>query len=166
MTISSIAAAKRLCASSGWQITNNDLQRLLYLAQMLHLGRHGEPLLKGDFESTLYGPVEHRLYRRLMRYGSHPIRAYTFRTVADLPEGDEAQTIDEVLRLFWPAKLGVLVANAQYPDGAWARNYMAGCQIPGGKGPAGAIIPLDDIAQEYRRRTRRQPQAGGAHPAA
>jgi len=38
MTVSASAAAKRMCERSGWTLSNLELQKLLYIAHMFHLG--------------------------------------------------------------------------------------------------------------------------------
>ena len=49
MSVSALSAAKTFCELRDWKISNLELQKLLYIAQMLHLGRYGTPLISERF---------------------------------------------------------------------------------------------------------------------
>ena len=52
MAISVKAAANYICDKSGWKITQLSLQKILYMAHMVHMGRtNGERLIDESFES-------------------------------------------------------------------------------------------------------------------
>ena len=58
MAASILAVAKRLCERSGWSLTNLALQKLCYIAHMIHLSMHdGKPMVSGHFEAWDFGPV-------------------------------------------------------------------------------------------------------------
>lgn len=57
MTITPFEAAKKICELSNWTLCNLKLQKLLYLCQLVHLGRHSIPLMDEIFEAWDYGPV-------------------------------------------------------------------------------------------------------------
>lgn len=74
MTITSLEAAKQMCELSNWALTHLQLQKLLYLAHMVHLGRTGEPLVDEAFEAWTYGPVVRSLYFQLKVFRDRPIQ--------------------------------------------------------------------------------------------
>mgnify|MGYP006283548483 CR=1 FL=1 len=88
MTVSVLSAAKRLAARSGWTLSNLELQKILYLAHMVHLGRtDGAPLVHGLFEAWDYGPVHPDLYHRVKIFGSSPVKNIPgFNFEVQLPE--------------------------------------------------------------------------------
>ena len=44
MTISAFAAAREVCQATGWATSNLALQKILYIAQMMHLGEQDQLL--------------------------------------------------------------------------------------------------------------------------
>ncbi|WP_410207286.1 Panacea domain-containing protein [Bradyrhizobium japonicum] len=58
MSIASSSAARHICARGNWGVTNLALQKILYMAQMVHLGRTGQRLVDAEFQAWDYGPVE------------------------------------------------------------------------------------------------------------
>ena len=53
--VSAMDAARYLCVSSSWGLTNLALQKILYIAHMFHLGRTDEPLIPEQFEAPPLG---------------------------------------------------------------------------------------------------------------
>jgi len=75
MTISTFAAARRVCERSNWRVTNLAIQKILYLAHMGHMGENGGArLLASQFEAWDYGPVEPNLYHKVKFFGDGPIQ--------------------------------------------------------------------------------------------
>lgn len=143
MTVSIFAAAKRFGEKSGWSLSNLEMQKMLYLAHMFHLGRHGEPLVLGHFEAWDFGPVHPRLYHRLKIFGSSPVKNI-FRFDGNGPTGEAAALIDEVSDSLSNTSSGRLVAITHWEEGAWSKNY-----VPGSRG---VLIPNEDIIEEYQKR--------------
>jgi uncharacterized phage-associated protein len=145
MTVSAFEAAKRLGERSGWSLSNLEMQKLLYLAHMFHLGQYGKPLVSGHFEAWDYGPVHPDLYHRIKIFGSSPVEN-VFHSVNKPQEGTEAQLLDDVFKHFANQRPGRLVAITHWDKGAWARHYDPGTR--------NVIIPNEDILDEYRERER------------
>ncbi|MDE2957169.1 MAG: DUF4065 domain-containing protein [Bacteroidota bacterium] len=133
-------AAHYLCRQSGWQLSNLKLQKLLYFAQMVALGRFGEEILKEDFQAWALGPVNEALYHEAKFFGSRPVE--TLHPVAGqfLPDLHRA-ILDQALESLGDKSVGELILISHWPKGAWAKHYK--------RGEKGRVIPKKDIAAEY-----------------
>jgi len=148
MAVPSMAAARRLCERSAWRLTNLELQKILYLAHMNHLGMFGKPLVQGHFEAWDYGPVEPDVYHSVKMFGANPIGGFVFPRPAFEDQSTEAQALDKTYDLLKEASPGKLVAITHREDGAWAKNYDTNKR--------GIIIPNEDIYQEFQDRINEQ----------
>ena len=143
MAIPVTCAAKRMCERSGWSISNLELQKILYLAHMYHLGIHDAPLISGHFQAWDYGPVQPIIYYKLKIFGASPVRNI-FRSVRDIEGGSEIDMLDAAVEQLSNAPPGKLVTLTHWERGAWAKNYILGVKNIG--------IPDEDIKQEYHDR--------------
>jgi uncharacterized phage-associated protein len=141
MTVDVLAAAKHMAKRSGWTLSNLQLQKLIYLAHMFHLGRAGEPLVHGSFEAWDYGPVHTQLYHVAKVFGSGPVQD-VFGYVEDIAGQPEAAILDEAYTALGRTRPGQLVNATHKPGGAWDRNYVPGSRR--------TVIPNEDILAEYR----------------
>ncbi len=141
--MSAIAAAATLAELSGWTLSNLQIQKLLYLAQMFHMGENdGAPIFDEDFEAWKLGPVEPGVYRRAKMFGSKPVE--NFYTDARLPEGSGRDIIARTLTELPDRRPWKLVSITHWDGGAWAKNYE--------DDGFGCVIPKGDILDEYRAR--------------
>jgi uncharacterized phage-associated protein len=140
MTISSKAAARKICELSDWKVTNLQLNKILYLAHMGYMWEHKEPLIDQCFEAWDYGPVVPAIYHEAKKYGAKPIKMgfYTNQDISGSPEENELTQACIALLPQSPARL---VSFTHREEGAWAKHYR-----PGQKG---VVIPNKDIVQEY-----------------
>ncbi len=143
MSLSVYSAAQRLAEKSGWSLSNLEIQKLLYLAHMFHMGEHEEPLVNEHFEAWDYGPVQPDLYHKLKIYGSSPVK-HIFTRTKPFDEGSETEIIDKTVDQLSHRAAGWLVAATHWDKGAWAKYYEPGTK--------GIIIPNSEIQQEYRDR--------------
>lgn len=141
MTVPVFSAAKRLAKRSGWTLSNLELQKILYLAHMFHMGRTGEPLVYGQFEAWDYGPVHPDLYHRVKVFGSDPVEDIFFDAEEPSEGSAERSILDEAYDNLGKAGAGRLVNATHRPGGAWDVNY-----IPGQRH---CVIPNEDILSEY-----------------
>lgn len=142
MAISSFAAARRVCEQGKWNVTNLALQKILYLAQMVHMGEHdGRRLIDTQFEAWDYGPVDAGLYHKVKFFGDQPIQDIF--PPANM-EPALRSAIDDACDFLLQKSPGQLVAMTHWKDGAWAKNYRPGVR--------GLVIPDADIVAEYRQR--------------
>lgn len=145
MAITALQAAKLACSTSGWTLTNLQLQKILYIAHMLHTGRHGEPLVGDEaFEAWGYGPVLPVVYQHASAFGDRPIKN-VFHRVPDVPWGSpEHQIIVDAVERLSRMNPYRLVEITHEPVGAWHRNYFPGVK--------GIDIPQEDVMAEYKKR--------------
>ena len=143
MSVSAMVAAKYLASKSGWTLSNLEIQKILYIAQMFHLGRHGAPLIDEPFEAWDYGPVQPKLYHELKMFGRKPVQNI-FHGVRDVPTGsDELKTLEEAYESLHKAGPARLIHATHRPGGAWERNYEPGRR--------NRLIPPEDLVAEFQR---------------
>ena len=133
-----------MCEANVWLISNLELQKLLYIAQMVSLGRSDgrEPLIDAQFEAWDLGPVIPAVYHRAKAFGDGPVPD-VFR-IADFPTDQDKSLIEEVTAAFGDYKPYELVEFTHWPSGAWAASYQPGFR--------GIKIPSAHIVDEYKRR--------------
>ncbi len=142
------SVCKYICEKAGWELTNLELQKILYLAQMFHMGRTGgHRLFEGNFEAWDYGPVEPNLYHKLKVFGSDHI-SNVFHDARGFRDDDPRRKVmDDVCKKFLRYSAGDLVEITHWDEGAWAEHYAPGVR--------GIRIPDEDIFDEYNRRQQR-----------
>lgn len=139
------SVAKYICEKSGWSISNLQLQKLMYLAQMIYMGRtDGKPLFEGNFEAWDYGPVEPNLYHKAKVFGSGPVQDVFRNALSFDVEDSRREVMDDVTKRFLRYSAGDLVEITHWDGGAWAKHY-----IPNARNVA---IPDEDILVEYQDR--------------
>lgn len=143
MSVSVFSAARHLCEKSGWGLSNLKLQKILYLAHMVHLGEKGEPLVNSRFEAWDYGPVSPDLYRQVKAFGSGPIRN-VFHGYSSPVENGITDSLDDVYNQVGHLTAGQLVQITHRPGGAWDKHYIPGA--------LGVQIPNESILEEYQER--------------
>ncbi|WP_394659154.1 Panacea domain-containing protein [uncultured Novosphingobium sp.] len=142
--MNAISAAATLVDLSGGTLTNLQIQKILYLAQMFHLGEAGEPIFSDDFQAWKLGPVVPAVYGKAKIYGNKPVTS--FFVSARLPEGSGKAVLERAYKEL-PKSPSRLVAITHWDGGAWAKHYNDGF---------GSTIPKDDILAEYRAREAEQ----------
>lgn len=144
MAVSVFSAAKYLAVESGWSLTNLQIQKILYLAQMAYMAEHGGRLLVNSyFQAWEYGPVCPPLYHKLKIYGGDSVgnifHPYDMPEKGDLEEKALAEAYDKLGGLSG----GRLSTLTQRQGGAWEKYWQRGMGY-------GSTIPNEDILQEYK----------------
>lgn len=149
MSITALEAAKFACEASGWTLTNLQLQKILYIAHMVHLGRTNQPLIEGDmFEAWDYGPVLPNVYRRVSSFGAGNIRNIFFsvRSLEYPWDSEEIDTLSDAVEQLKDVPPFKLVEMVHDHRGAWGQVYDPRYR--------NSDIPNALIAEEYRQRFR------------
>ena len=142
MAITSLQAANKICEYCGWDVSNLRLQKLLYIAHKVFLGRYNKPLIADKFEAWDYGPVVPKLYHKLKMFGRDPIDdVFRLWDIEGIEDEQVEAFIEEACDALSAQTAGQLVAMTHHDEGAWAKHYR-----PGGRG---VMIPNDDIQEEY-----------------
>lgn len=143
------SVCRYICEKGGWKVSNLQLQKILYMAQMVHMGRNaGSRLVDADFEAWDYGPVEPSLYRKVRKFGAGAIQN-VFTEARRFKQDDPRRAVlDEVCDVLLKKSPGALVNITHWQGGAWAKHYVPG--------HLGISIPDEDIAAEYRDRIERR----------
>lgn len=147
--ISSIDAGKTLCELSGWAISNLQLQKILYLAHMLHLGRFEKPLINDGFQAWEYGPVAPNLYHRVKGFGSQPIQKIIFWEKGSEKGSTQFDLLHETMTAMKGLTGAQLVSLTHWEKGAWYQTYRGGKR--------GIPIPDNLIMKEYSARQNEPP---------
>lgn len=136
------SAARYICEQSGWTVSNLRLQKLMYLAQMIYMGRtNGDRLFSGEFQAWDYGPVEPSLYHKAKAFGAAPVRDVFFDAKTFNEESPRKKVLDDVCDRFLKYSAGDLVEITHADSGAWAKYY-----IPRARS---IVIPDEAILGEY-----------------
>lgn len=139
------SVAKYIAEQSNWGVSNLELQKLMYLAQMIHMGRYeGKPLFEGSFQAWDLGPVEPSLYHRAKIFGSSPVKDIFVNAKTFKSEDYRRKVMDDVCKRFLKYSGGELVEITHWDEGAWAKHYLPGVK--------GIRIPDESIKAEYDRR--------------
>lgn len=141
-----LTVAGSIADRSNWTLSNLSLQKLAYLAQLLHLGETGAPFFPEDFEAWDYGPVVPSLYHDLKMFGAGPVAPYCSLRPSHNLTPKEEQIVTDMVNLGAKAKPGQLVSLTHWRDGAWAKVYA--------KHIRGLIIPKSLIKAEYDARVK------------
>ena len=147
--ISSINAGKTLCELSGWAVSNLQLQKILYLAHMLHLGRFEKPLINDGFQAWEYGPVAPNLYHRVKGFGSQPIQKIIFWEKGAEKGSTQFDLLHETMTAMKGLTGAQLVSLTHWEKGAWYQTYRGGKR--------GIPMPDNLIMKEYSARQNEPP---------
>jgi uncharacterized phage-associated protein len=114
----------------GKQITNLDLQKIVYFLHGHYLCRYDEPLVDSEFEAWTYGPVHKLIYDSFKSYNDSPIdgRAMAFNPVTrkqrELPPLSDVKMIsfiDETLDMYLDMSTYSLVQLTHSDGTPWSR---------------------------------------------
>lgn len=147
MGVTAMQAAKRACEASGWKLTNLQLQKILYIAQMVYAGKnHGDRLISGDdFEAWDYGPVLPALYHRVSSFGSSAIKNI-FHGVEDITDKEADEFIAKAAKNLSSIPPFRLVEYVHDKHSAWHRHYRPGVR--------GIAIPHESVIEENKSRAK------------
>ena len=137
--------AKTVCELAGWNLSHLKLQKILYILQMFHLGKYGEPLFYANFEAWKFGPVEPNLYEKLKSTGSSSIPRWLFILEDSISKDNpKYEFIKNLTNILLEKSPSFLVDYLHDSNSAWSRIYA--------EGEKNVPITNKDIKEEYERR--------------
>lgn len=153
MAVPALSAAKTICSLRDWSVSNLEVQKILYLAHMYHMGVYnGAPLIYEPFEAWNYGPVVPELYQRMKTFGSGPVQN-VFHWIDLVPmQSPEFLSLRDAVEGTKNLRASQLVANTHSPNGAWSNTYQPNVK--------GLKISNAAILNEYRARASRPAHQG------
>lgn len=122
-----------------------DVTRVLYMANLLHIARHDQPLFDDAVEATTYGPIVPRAMGELTRHSERTEDAFHHDSLTQT----QRDLIDEICAHYADTTSAEMVATVQADGGAWARHYRSGYATD--RGPRISTQDLrDEIASRLR----------------
>lgn len=112
----------RIC---GWCLSNLEMQRFCYIAEMLYLGRQQEPLIEEFWSAWPQGPIQRDLYEKLQVFGARPVKDILRVPLLDEGSAKHKATLDawNLLKELTP---GQQIALTHRRDGPWYSCYRPG----------------------------------------
>ena len=147
--VSVFTAARYLCGLAKWKLSEQEIQKMLYFAQMLSLGEKGQPIFNEGFQAWRDGPVCPDLHKELKIYGESQVIHIEEREDEEMSE-DSKKYIDTVWDELGDLTPRELTDRSHREGSAWY-------DVTGGTVSRFAIsrlmpfIPEDRITAEYHK---------------
>ena len=123
--VSILAAAKYLSECSDQPLSNLQIQKMLYFAQMISIGQYNEAIFYDDFEAWENGPVNPGLYHVAKSCGGDRVTGLPASPYTKLPDRSTA-LIGAVLQGLKTLSPKQLVNATHWHMGAWAKRFKEG----------------------------------------
>ncbi|SCX25478.1 Panacea domain-containing protein [Agrobacterium rosae] len=116
------------------ELTQIDIQKILYFLHGHHLIEHDFPLIKSEFEAWEYGPVQRIVYDQFKNYGDSPITELAERfdpisrqnsAFPRLTDNSAVSTIEQHLYKYLEVPSFSLVDITHRPGTPWSRTIEA-----------------------------------------
>ena len=147
LSIDLLVAAKFVCKTSEWKITNLSLQKILYFCHLVFLGENeGKPLFNERFLAWELGPVLRSVYDYAKERGVQEsyINESVFHNIESIKENNnrkEVATLAFITKHLAKFSSSTLVEWSHRDGGAWKKNYWGKYDY--------SPIPNEDIKNEY-----------------
>lgn len=113
-----------LCLEQGRPISNLQLQKILYFANIFYIMRKNTPLIKDDFQAWKFGPVIPEVYREYSIYANAPIIPF-YKENPDI-DHKKMQIVKKLIINLSATEPWRLVELSHLKNGAWDRTYKDG----------------------------------------
>ena len=115
----------RVAHENGKSISNMKLQKLLYLAQGIHLAlENGAPLFEDTIEAWKYGPVVPSVYHKFKIYFAGKIPAnHPFSTENVILDSNQKQLVTSIVKSYGDLSAISLSNFTHLPESPWSSVY-------------------------------------------
>ncbi len=145
MSMPALQASKHLCQISDWTLTNLSINKILYISNMIYMGRNeGRRLIEEDFQAWDYGPVISDVYYALKAFGASPVKNVFRRYSFEDPDNNDLAYLDWAYEGLKNKSPSALVSMTHWEEGAWSKVYKPGVKK--------IVIPDQEIMNEYSSR--------------
>jgi uncharacterized phage-associated protein len=134
-----------IAKGSGIELSNLQLQKLLYIAHGYLLAWKNKPMFSDEISAWKYGPVIHSVYNEFKSYGAEKIPVGPVES--GVTDDDVIQTLSGILKLYGDRDAMALVTLTHQPKTPWHKVW----EIDGGRQQLFAQIPDELIKDHYRR---------------
>ncbi|MCY4052629.1 MAG: DUF4065 domain-containing protein [Hyphomicrobiales bacterium] len=122
----------------GEGLTSLQVQKILYFANMLYIGKHGpdNPLIRGKFLTWVYGPAVRELYERMSRYERSLVEEEVFEDIFPIMNDDKKPTeekyrphvevLKEAYERWGKQDSYKLIGISHWKKGAWRKSVRDG----------------------------------------
>ena len=122
----------------GEGLTNLQVQKTLYFANMLYIGKYGpdNPLIRGKFLTWVYGPAVRELHERMSRYEKDFVKAEVFDDIRPIMDEDKEPTeeryrphldvLKEAYKRWGKQDPYKLIGISHWKKGAWRKSVGDG----------------------------------------
>lgn len=129
------------------QLSNLQLQKLVYIAHGYFLAWKDKPLIKDPIEAWKYGPVISNIYQvfKVHKSGKIPTDAMDSITI-NIDDQDVEDCISGILDMYGNERPESLIASTHQPNTPWYKQW----EVKGGKNYLFSKMDNDDIKNHYR----------------
>lgn len=137
----------QIAKSKDIELSNLQLQKLVYIAHGYLLGWKGEPLIKEQVEAWKYGPVISSIYHTFKEYGSNKIPTTNIDKLEsiDIPDEYAQKCIEGVLDLYGKDAPENLVSATHQVNTPWHNTW----EVKGGKRSLFSTMDNTEIKNHY-----------------
>ncbi|MCY4048683.1 MAG: Panacea domain-containing protein [Hyphomicrobiales bacterium] len=139
MAISCTQGGQALCQLSEGKLTPLQIQKILYFANMLYIGKNGkdDPLIRNKFLTWKYGPVVRELYERLKPFKGNNVPLSAFDDIVPIIKEDknpvegyekQVKVITDAYNRWSDFSAYKLVQISHWPKGAWRSSLNEGSE--------------------------------------
>lgn len=124
--VSAMELAEYILKKSSKNLSNLELQKTLYAAEIEYIKNFDKHLIEDSFEAWQYGPVAREVYKEYRNYGANSIDRPEEESLSKNLDEKELKVIDKIIeecngKTYWQ-----LVEESHKEGGAWKKSFKEG----------------------------------------
>lgn len=124
--IYSIKLAEYILKKSSKDLSNLELQKILYAVEIEYIKNFDKHLIEDNFEAWQYGAVAREVYKEYRNYGANSIDRPEKESLSKSLDEKELKVIDKIIeecngKTYWQ-----LVEESHKEGGAWQKSFREG----------------------------------------